>query len=101
MFINKTTIKNSIKRDLLLLETINLGNMIEKEVILLIALPLVVGVVWWYQDKRREAEKLSDRLYIAENNITYLKKFLNLNLKLKDLWLTNKRHQQVVVGLSF
>ena len=47
--------------------------MIEKEVILLIALPLVVGVVWWYQDKRREAEKLSHRLYIAENNITYLK----------------------------
>ena len=36
MFINKTTIKNSIKRDLLLLETINLGNMIEKEVIVVI-----------------------------------------------------------------
>ena len=47
--------------------------MIEKEVILLIALPLVVGVIWWYQDNKREAEKLSDRLHIAENNITYLK----------------------------
>ena len=43
------------------------------EIILLIALPLVVGVVWWYQDNKREAEKLSDRLQIAENNITYLK----------------------------
>ena len=43
------------------------------EIILLIALPLVVGVVWWDQDNKREAEKLSDRLHIAENNITYLK----------------------------
>tara|TARA_Y100001951_G_scaffold96557_1_gene95364 strand:- start:101 stop:262 length:162 start_codon:yes stop_codon:yes gene_type:complete len=47
--------------------------MIEKEVILLIALPLVVGVIWWYQDKKKKEQELSDRLYIAENNITYLK----------------------------
>ena len=47
------------------------------EIILLIALPLVVGVVWWYQDNKREAEKLSDRLHIAENNITYLKNRLH------------------------
>ena len=42
------------------------------EIILLITLPLVVGVVWWYQDNKREAEKLSDRLHNVENNVTQL-----------------------------
>ena len=47
--------------------------MIEKEVILIILGGLILGFFLWRQDKKREAEKLSDRLYIAENNITYLK----------------------------
>ena len=59
--------------------------MIEKEVILLIALPLVVGVIWWYQDKRREAEKLSDRLHNVENNVTQL---TNVN------YLKNRLHKK-------
>tara|TARA_Y100000310_G_scaffold38122_1_gene35720 strand:+ start:670 stop:828 length:159 start_codon:yes stop_codon:yes gene_type:complete len=44
-----------------------------QEIIIIILAGLVMGFFLWRQDKKREAEKLSDRLHIAENNITYLK----------------------------
>jgi len=42
------------------------------EYLLLILVPIVMGLIWWYQDNKREKQKLSDRLYDAENNITRL-----------------------------
>ena len=39
--------------------------MIDKEVIILVLAPIIMGLIWWYQDKRREKkdrEKLSKRL---------------------------------------
>ena len=42
------------------------------EIILIILMCLVMGLIWWYQDNKRKAQKLSDRLYQAENNITHL-----------------------------
>ena len=50
--------------------------MIDKEVIILVLAPIIMGLIWWYQDTKRKAQKLSDRLYQAENNITHLN---NLN----------------------
>mgnify|MGYP003640444587 FL=1 len=47
-----------------------------KELIIIILAPIIMGLIWWYQDKKRQAQKLSDRLYNAENNITHLN---NLN----------------------
>ena len=47
--------------------------MIEKEVILIILGGLIFGFFLWRQDKKKKEQDLSDRLYIAENNITYLK----------------------------
>ena len=49
-----------------------------KELILLIIAPCIMGLIWWYQDNKRKAQKLSDRLYNAENNITQLN---NVNYK--------------------
>tara|TARA_R110002072_G_scaffold243977_1_gene403355 strand:- start:187 stop:354 length:168 start_codon:yes stop_codon:yes gene_type:complete len=49
-----------------------------KELIIIILAPLIMGLVWWYQDKKKKAQELSDRLYNAENNITHLN---NLNNK--------------------
>jgi hypothetical protein len=37
---------------------------------------LILGLFLWKQDKKKEQE-LSDRLHIAENNITYLKNRLH------------------------
>ena len=34
---------------------------------------LVMGFFLWSQDKKKREEELSNRLHIAENNITYLK----------------------------
>jgi len=48
------------------------------EYLLLILVPIIMGLIWWYQDNKRQAQKLSDRLYNAENNITHLN---NLNNK--------------------
>ena len=44
-----------------------------QEIIIIILACLIMGFFLWRHDKKREAEKLSDRLHIAENNITYLK----------------------------
>ena len=44
------------------------------EILLIIIIaPIIVGAIWAYQDKKRQAEKLSDRLHNAENNIVKLK----------------------------
>ena len=47
-----------------------------KELIIIILAPIIMGLVWWYQDKKKKDQELSDRLYNAENNISYLN---NLN----------------------
>ena len=44
-----------------------------KEIILITVAPILVYLVWVYQDKKRQAQSLSDRLHNAENNITQLK----------------------------
>jgi len=44
-----------------------------KELIVITVAPILVYLVWIYQDKKRQAEKLSDRLHNAENNIVKLK----------------------------
>ena len=51
--------------------------MIEKELIIIVLGCLILGFFLWRQDKKKKAEELSDRLYIAENNITYLKNRLH------------------------
>ena len=51
--------------------------MIEKEVILIILGGLIMGFFLWRQDKKKKEEELSNRLHIAENNITYLKNRLH------------------------
>tara|TARA_R110000851_G_scaffold293483_1_gene448101 strand:+ start:212 stop:373 length:162 start_codon:yes stop_codon:yes gene_type:complete len=51
--------------------------MIEKEVILIILGGLTFGFFLWRQDKKKKEQELSDRLHIAENNITYLKNRLH------------------------
>ena len=47
--------------------------MIDKILLIIIIAPLICGAVWVYQDKKRQAQKLSDRLHNAENNIMRLK----------------------------
>ena len=44
-----------------------------KELLIIILAPIIVFAWLWYQDKKRQAEKLSDRLHNAENNIVRLK----------------------------
>tara|TARA_R100001244_G_scaffold43191_1_gene38775 strand:+ start:1217 stop:1369 length:153 start_codon:yes stop_codon:yes gene_type:complete len=44
-----------------------------KELLILILAPIIVFIWLWYQDKKRQAEKLSNRLHNAENNIVKLK----------------------------
>ena len=51
--------------------------MIEKEVILIVLGCLVMGFFLWRQDKKKREEELSNRLHIAENNITYLNNRFN------------------------
>ena len=48
------------------------------ELIIIILGCLVMGFFLWRQDNKREKQKLSDRLYQAENNITHLN---NVNYK--------------------
>ncbi len=48
-------------------------NMIDKILLIIILGPIILGLVMWYQDKKRQAQLLSDRLHNAENNITRLK----------------------------
>ena len=48
------------------------------EYLLLILVPIIMGLIWWYQDNKRAAQKLSDRLHNVENNVTHLN-----NLKYK------------------
>ena len=45
------------------------------DIILLIVIlgPIIMGLVLVYQDKKRKAQLLSDRLHNAENNIVRLK----------------------------
>ena len=43
-----------------------------KEIIVITVAPILVYLVWVYQNKR-QAQKLSDRLHNAENNIVRLK----------------------------
>ena len=44
-----------------------------KEIIIIILAPILVFIWLWYQDKKRKAEKLSNRLHNFENNVTLLK----------------------------
>ena len=50
--------------------------LIMSEIILIILGCLVMGFFLWREDKKKKAQELSDRLYNAENNISYLN---NLN----------------------
>ena len=43
-----------------------------KELIIIILAPIIVFAWLWYQDKKRQAELLSDRLHNLENNVTRL-----------------------------
>ena len=47
--------------------------MIDKILLIIILGPIILGLVWAYQDKKRQAQLLSDRLHNAENNIMRLK----------------------------
>ena len=47
--------------------------MIDKILLIIILAPIIVFAWLWYQDKKRQAELLSDRLHNAENNIVKLK----------------------------
>ena len=47
--------------------------MIDKILLIIILAPIIVFAWLWYQDKKRQAELLSDRLHNAENNIVRLK----------------------------
>ena len=44
-----------------------------KELLIIILAPIILYMILFYQDKKRQAEKLSDRLHNAENNIVKLK----------------------------
>ena len=48
------------------------------EYLLLILVPIIMGLIWWHQDNKRQAQKLSDRLHNVENNVTQLN---NVNYK--------------------
>ena len=46
--------------------------MIKETIVIILAIS--VCFAWlWYQDKKRQAEKLSNRLHNLENNVTQLK----------------------------
>ena len=47
--------------------------MIDKILLIIIIAPAIAGAVLVYQDKKRKAQLLSDRLHNAENNIVKLK----------------------------
>ena len=47
--------------------------MIDKILLIIILGPIILGLVWAYQDKKRQAQLLSNRLHNAENNITRLR----------------------------
>ena len=47
--------------------------MIDKILLIIIIAPAIAGAVLAYQDKKRQAQLLSDRLHNAENNIVKLK----------------------------
>ena len=44
-----------------------------KEIIVIVLSPIILFAWLWYQDKKRQAQLLSDRLHNAENNIVKLK----------------------------
>ena len=44
-----------------------------KEIIVIVLSPIILLAWLWYQDKKRQAEKLSNRLHNLENNVTQLK----------------------------
>ena len=44
-----------------------------KEISIIILACLIMGFFLWRHDKKKKVQELSDRLHIAENNITYLK----------------------------
>jgi DNA-binding Xre family transcriptional regulator len=48
-----------------------------KEISIIVLGCLIMGFFLWRQDKKKKEEELSNRLYIAENNITYLKNRLH------------------------
>ena len=43
-----------------------------KEIIVIVLSPFILLAWLWYQDKKRQAELLSDRLHNLENNVTRL-----------------------------
>ena len=45
----------------------------DKILLIIILGPIIMGLVLVYQDKKRKAQLLSDRLHNAENNIVRLK----------------------------
>ena len=47
--------------------------MINEILLVIIIAPIIVGAIWAYQDKKKQAQLLSDRLHNAENNIVKLK----------------------------
>jgi len=57
-----------------------------KELIIIILAPIIMGLIMWYQDKKKKEQELSDRLYNAENNITHLN---NLNNRKRYKWTLN------------
>ena len=44
-----------------------------KEITVIILSPIILFAWLWYRDKKRQAEKLSNRLHNLENNVTQLK----------------------------
>ena len=44
-----------------------------KEITVIVLSPIILFAWLWYQDKKRKAQLLSDRLHNAENNIVRLK----------------------------
>ena len=44
-----------------------------KELLIIILAPIILYLILVYQDKKRQAQLLSDRLHNAENNIMRLK----------------------------
>ena len=44
-----------------------------KEIIIITVAPIILYFILVYQDKKRQAQLLSDRLHNAENNIVKLK----------------------------
>ena len=69
-----------------------------QEITIIILACLIMGFFLWRQDKKKKAEELSNRLYIAENNITYLKNRLHKK-QFKQLSFLATRHSLQVARI--